>query len=127
MPPGLRAPSGNSESHRSQTVVAPMVTAYSHDGLSVCNSTRYAASVWPFALRASVSTGVPRKPVAIRKPLPFTMVASRSAACCRCSGPSSRSNCSAIAYAVAESDRIRPDPATYSVWKADRTSAASLA
>jgi hypothetical protein len=34
-------------SQRSQTVVAPIVTAYSHDGQPVCSSSRYATSAWP--------------------------------------------------------------------------------
>ena len=40
-------PSGSMLSQRSQTVVAPIVTAYSQDGTPVCSSRRYATSTSP--------------------------------------------------------------------------------
>ncbi|KUL32156.1 hypothetical protein ADL12_23460 [Streptomyces regalis] len=59
-------PSSSMESQRSHTVVAPIVTGYSHEGHSVWVKWREAAVAWPVAVRASQMIGVPTKPVAMR-------------------------------------------------------------
>jgi hypothetical protein len=66
MVPGFTLPSGSIESQRSQMVVAPIVTAYSHDGGAVSSSMRYATSGRSATHRASRMSGVPTNPVATR-------------------------------------------------------------
>ena len=53
-------------SQRSQMVVAPIVTEYSQDGLSVCSSSRAGDVEVAGTVRASSTSGVPTNPVPIR-------------------------------------------------------------
>ena len=124
--PGLIVPSGSIESQRSQIVVAPIVTGYSHDGFSVCVSRRRAVSRCPVRVSASWMIGVPTNPVPMRYPDWRVSSASRApSACCWSAG--AMSNTIAIAYAVCASDIMRPPGVTYSARNAVRTSSAIAA
>ena len=63
MPRDWKPRSSVQASHRSQIVVAPCVTGYSHEGNVVSSISRYATSVLPAFDNAPRSAPTPRKPV----------------------------------------------------------------
>ena len=77
------------------------------------------------AFLASLTSGVPTKPVAMRFPASTTSSASRSPASARLRASGIRSNLSASAYAVCASLDIRPSSPRYAAANAAATSSAS--
>ncbi len=64
--PGFTLPSGSSESHRSQIVVAPCATGASQDGGFTLSISACASSRWPVRVSASQRYGAPAKPALTR-------------------------------------------------------------